>query len=104
MATQKGLKDEDIIVIMNAEKTEATFNVSFPGYDELAEFKTYASAEEFNARFDEDFQAYRQGFKSKTFTVSEDEGEPDNEVAVPEDSWGSIFNDALSSVKSKLFR
>lgn len=104
MVTQRGLKDEDIIVIMNAEKTEATFNVSFPGYDDLAEFKKYASTEEFNACFDADFQAYRDGFKAKKFTVSDDQGETDNEVAVPEDSWGSIFNDALSSVKSKLFR
>jgi hypothetical protein len=104
MITQKGLKDEDIVVIMNAEQTEATFNVSFPDCDKFAEFKRYASAEECNAKFQEDFQAYKNSLASTVFTVSMDEeDEENNEVAI-NDSWGSIFNDALSSVKTKLFR
>lgn len=101
MITQKGLKDSDIVVLFNENKTEATFNVGFADCEKFAVSKKYASEADYQAKFSADYLAFKDGLASTIFTVSVDEDE--KELAV-NDSWGSIFNDAFSSVKTKLFR
>lgn len=101
MITQKGLKDGDIFAILNETKTEVTFNVGFEDCEKFSVTKKYASAEECRENFTRDLTEFQESLASTIFTVSADEDE--KELAV-NDSWGSIFNDAFSSVKTKLFR
>lgn len=101
MITQKGLKDADIFVLLNESKTEATFNVGFPDCEKFSMTKTYSSKNDYLKNFSSDYLEFKDSLASTVFTVSADEDE--KELAV-NDSWGSIFNDAVSSVKTKLFR
>lgn len=101
MITQKGLKESDVFVLISENRKEATFNVSFPDCEKFEQVKHYSSPSECEANLEKDVQEYRDNLASTVFTVSADEEE--KELAV-NDSWGSIFSDAVSSVKTKLFR
>lgn len=101
MITQKGLKDEDIVTIISENKTEATFSVGFEDCEKFSVTKKYASEKECRDKFNEDFNEFKDNLSSTIFTVSADE---DEKALAVNDSWGSIFNDAVSSVKTKLFR
>lgn len=100
MITQKGLKDSDIFVLLSEGKTEATFNVGFEGCEKFSVTKKYTSEEDYLQKFSADYLDFKDSLASTVFTVSADEDEKELTV---NDSWGSIFNDAVSSVKGKLF-
>lgn len=101
MITQKGLKDEDIITIIDEDRRGVTFSVGFEDCEKFAVSKRYASAAEYQEKVDADYNEFKDNLDTTIFTVSADEDE--KELAV-NDSWGSIFNDAMSSVKTKLFQ
>jgi hypothetical protein len=101
MITQKGLKDSDVFVIISENKTEATFNVGIPDCEKFEVVKKYASEQEYLANFTADLMEYKENLASTVFTISADDDEKD---LVVNDSWGSIFSDALGSVKTKLFQ
>lgn len=101
MITQKGLKDEDIITIIDENRTGVTFSVGFEDCEKFTVSKQYASEAEYQAKFDADYNEFKENLETTVFTVSADE---DEKALAVNDSWGSIFNDAMSSVKTKLFR
>lgn len=101
MITQKGLQDSDIIVIIGEDRTHVSFSVGFPDCEKFNISKQYKSVEDYEKNFPADYLEFKDNLATTVFTIEADEDEKD---LVVNDSWGSIFNDALGSVKSKLFK
>ena len=105
MITQRGLKPEDVVVIIGEHSLSATFNVGLPDCENYSELKHYASKEELNRKIRDDLQVYMDGLATTEFTVAKME-----ETLLPEpeeplnDSWGSLFNNISEDLKSKIFK
>lgn len=106
MITQKGLKSEDVVVIIGERSLNATFNVGFPECEEYSELKHYASKEELLKKISGDLAVYMERHAGTEFKVPFASG-ADTLIPEPEepldDSWGSLFNDISADWKSKLF-
>lgn len=105
MITQKGLKPEDVVVIIGENSLSATFSVGFAESEKHSELKHYSSKEELNRKISDDLKTYMDGLATTEFTVAK---APETLLPEPEeplnDSWGSLFNDLSDEVKTKLFR
>lgn len=99
--TQKGLEDNDIVVIIGEQYLSATFSVSFPECEKFAVTKTYTSQQDCMNKIDADRDSFKANHKSTIFTIAAAENE-EEEKEVTNDSMKLILSDWLSG-KAKFF-
>ncbi len=127
MATQKGLKPENIFALTNETRTEFWVHVSLPGYEELKAHYTCTDPQEIDDEITKAFDEFVHIHKNAKFEVSiEDElNDPESEISKlldeirntdnrsnanrplwertnTSDSWGSIADDVKANVGQKV--
>lgn len=100
MKTQKGLSLDDIVAIASEDYHCLTLSVSIPGYEEHTLTKEYSGKEEYLRKIDADIRDFQKSLAHTNFTVEDSDVE---EPAVVNDSWGAIWKDAKTELKSKIF-
>jgi hypothetical protein len=100
MKEQKGLALDDIVAIVSEDHRYLTLSVGFPGYENYTASKEYSGEQEYLLKIDDDIRNYQQSLARTTFMVEDSNTE---ELAVVNDSWGAIWKDAKTELKSKIF-
>lgn len=103
MITQKGLKKEDVFVLISEDKFRASIHIGIPECEKFTVVKEYTSPEEYASSIQSDIDAFIAAHAKTTFTIDATEEEKAEEVVV-NDSWSAIFNDAKDGVKSKFWK
>jgi hypothetical protein len=100
MKKQTGLAVEDIVAIVADDYRSLTLSVGIPGHEQYAVTKQYSDKQDYLANIEQDIRDYQQSLARTTFMVDEANSE---DLAVVNDSWGAIWKDAKTEVKSKFF-
>lgn len=100
MKKQKGLAIEDIVVIISDDYRSLTLSVGIPGNEQYAVSKQYSDKQDYLDNIEQDIRDYQRSLDRTTFMVDDENSE---ELAVVNDSWGAIWKDAKTELKSKIF-
>lgn len=100
MKKQKGLAVEDIVAIIAEDYGSLTLSVGLPGHEQYTVTKEYSGKQDYLANIEQDIRDYQQSLDRTIFMVDDANAE---EQAVVNDSWGAIWKDAKTEVKSKFF-
>ena len=100
MNKQKGVAIEDIVAIASDDYQCLTLSVGFPDCEQYTVTKTYSGKQEYLANVEQDIHEYQKSLERTVFTVENSDVE---EPTVVNDSWGAIWKDAKSELKSKIF-
>lgn len=100
MKKQKGLSTNDIVAIVSDDYRCLTLSVGLEGCEQYTVSKEYTGEQEYLANVDGDIRDYQQSLAHTVFTVEDATAE---ELAVVNDSWGAIWKDAKTELKSKIF-
>lgn len=100
MNKQKGLAAEDIVAIISEDYRCLTLSVGIQGCEKYTVDKTYSDKQDYLLNSEKDIREYQKSLAHTIFMVEDSNTE---EVAVVNDSWGSIWKDAKTELKTKLF-
>lgn len=100
MKKQKGLAIEDIVVIISDDYRSLALSVGIPGNEQYAVSKQYSDKQDYLDNIEQDIRDYQRSLDRTTFMVDDENSE---ELAVVNDSWGAIWKDAKTELKSKIF-
>lgn len=100
MTKQKGLSIDDIVAIASDDYRCLTLSVGIPGHEEHTVSKQYSGKQDYLLNVEKDIREYQKSLASTIFEVEDAQTE---EVAVVSDSWGAIWKDAKTELKSKIF-
>ena len=100
MNKQKGLAAEDIVAIVSEDYRCLTLSVGMAGCEKYTVDKSYSDKQDYLLNSEKDIRDYQKSLAHTIFMVEDSNTE---EVAVVNDSWGSIWKDAKTELKTKLF-
>lgn len=100
MNKQKGVAIEDIVAIASDDYHCLTLSVGFSGCEQYTVIKQYSGKQEYLSNVEKDISDYQKSLARTVFEVDDSNNE---EIAVVNDSWGSIWKDAKTELKSKIF-
>lgn len=100
MKKQKGLLTNDIVAIVSDDYRCLTLSVGFKDCEQYTVTKEYSGKQDYLLKVDGDIKGYQQSLSHTVFMTEEAATE---ELAVANDSWGAIWKDAKTEIKSKIF-
>jgi hypothetical protein len=100
MKNQKGLSIDDIVAIASEDYRCLTLSVGIQGCEKYTISKDYSSKQDYLNNVENDIDEYQKSLAHTVFMV-EDTNADDSPIV--NDSWGAIWKDAKSEIKSKIF-